>query len=189
MEHASVEASRASIPKQVARYARVAGSAKRLVDAIDSVIESDDLFLIAFQMARADGSMLGHGHFSQKVMEHRDFLNHLKAAVECLQDRMKKGRGQPRNTVSYVVLLDIAAIFRWLSGLEANREVDRMTGDEKGAFYNFAAALWPPVFASGLDGLRAAMKNWSSGYRKYSEASAIIANIDLRYPSWRVFAR
>ena len=130
-----------------------------------------------------------YGHFSQKLVDHRDFLNHLQAAVESLQNRLKRGPGQPRNMVAYLVLLDIAAIFSWLTRLEPNREVDRMTGDEKGAFYNFAAALWPPVFASGLDGLSAAMKNWSSGRRTYADASAIIANIDLRYPSWRVFAR
>lgn len=190
--HASREAFHASTPRRADRYQRVAGSAKQLLNAVDAVIEADDLGLIAGELGRADGSIPmreKYGHFNQKLVDHRDFLNHLQMAVESLQKRLKRGPGQPRNMVAYLVLLDIAAIFSWLTRLEPNREVDRMTGDEKGAFYNFAAALWPPVFASGLDGLSAAMKNWSAGRRTYADASAIIANIDLRYPSWRVFGR
>jgi hypothetical protein len=191
MEHASREAFRASTPRRADRYQTVARRSKQLLNAIDAVIEAGDLGLIACELGRADESIPmreKYGHFNQKLMDHRDFLNHLEAAVESLQNRLKKGPGQPRNAVTYLVLLDLAAIFRWLTGIEAKREVDRMTGNEKGAFFNFAAALWPPVFASGLDGLGAAMKNWSSGRQKYNDSSAIMANIDLRYPSWRVFA-
>jgi hypothetical protein len=156
------------------------------------LIEANDLVVIEHEMGRAAGSLPTRergGHFSQKVMEHREFLNHLQTAVESLQSRLKKGPGQPRNTVAYLVLMDLAAIFRWLTGIEAKREVDRMEGRETGAFYHFCAAVWPLVFKNETHGLSAAMKNWAFAHRKYKEASAILANIDLRHPSWRVFAR
>jgi hypothetical protein len=49
--------------------------------------------------------------------------------------------------------------------------------------------LWSEVFGKDVAGLPAAMKNWAAGRSKYDEASALIHNIALRYPSWRVFER
>jgi hypothetical protein len=164
------------------------------LDASAAVNGAEGLDIIAFEMSRADESAsmrerYGHGNFKQKLIEHRDFLNRLKAAAESLEKRLKRGRGQPRNIVAYVVLLDLAAIFEWLTGVKARREVDRIEGIETGAFYNFCEAIWPLVFESGTDGLSTAMKNWASGHREYGEASALLANISGRYPSWRVFSR
>jgi hypothetical protein len=192
VEYASLKALRASSLKEVARYARVSRSAKDLVDAIDALIEGNDLVVIEHEMARAAGSIVTRerrGHLSRKVIEHRDFLNHLRTAVDSLQHRLKKGPGQPRNTVAYLVLLDLAAIFSWLTGTEAKREVDRMRGCETGAFYHFCAAVWPLVFHSETHGLPAAMKNWAFAHQEYEESSALLANIDLRHSSWGVFSR
>jgi hypothetical protein len=192
MEHATREEFRASAPQRADRYQKVARRSKELLNAIDAVIEADDLGLIAVELGRADESIPmreKYGHFNQKLVDHRDFLNHLQAAVESLQNRLKRGPGQPRNMVAYLVLLDLAAIFRWVTGIQPRREVDRIEGDDTGAFYHFCEAIWPLVFRNETDGLRAAMKNWASGRNRYNDASAIIANIDLRYPSWRVFDR
>ena len=191
-EYASRDAFRASTPRRADRYQRVARRSKELLNAIDAVIEADDLGLIAGELGRADESIPmreKYGHFSQKLMDHRDFLNHLQTAVESAQNRLKKGPGQPRNTTVYLVLLDLAAIFKWVTGIKARREVDRIEGVETGPFYHFCEAIWPLVFRSGTDGLPAAMKNWASGHQRYHDTSALLANIDLRYPSWRVFDR
>jgi hypothetical protein len=192
MEYDSVEALGGSIPLENARYGRVASSVKELIDAIDAVIAAGDLVLIAREMAPPEDPVPTHEQhwrFSQKLMEHRDFLNRLKAAVERLKNRLKKGPGRPRNIVAYFVLQDIGTLFSWLTGLQPSREVDRASGKEKGAFYDFAAAIWPPVFASGLDGLPAAMKNWDIGYRRYGERSALLANVQLRHPTRRLLNR
>ena|ERR1700722_4799753 len=191
-DYASQEASRASAPDRPDRCRRVARRSEELLNAIDAVIEADDLGLIAVELGRADESIPmreKYGHFSQKLMDHRDFLNHLQAAVESLQNQLKRGPGQPRNMTAYLVLLDLAAIFKWVTGIKARREVDRIEGVETGPFYHFCEAIWPLVFRSGTDGLPAAMKNWASGHQRYHDTSALLANIDLRYPSWRVFDR
>jgi hypothetical protein len=191
-EHAFMEALRASAPHQANRFQKVARKSKELLNAIDAVIEVAELGLIASELGRASESIPmreRYAHFSQKLREHRDFLNHLQAAAESLQNRLKKGRGQPRNTVAYLVLLDLAAIFRWLTRTKPKREVDRIEGFETGAFYAFCTAVWPLVFKSETSGLPAAMKNWASWHHKHNDASALLANIDLRYPSWRIFAR
>ncbi len=192
VEYASAEASRASIPAQIVRYARVLDGAKELIDALDAVTEADDLVLIGLEMGRAQEAIPKREqreHFGQKLKEHHTFLRHLIVAVESLQKRQKKGRGRPRNIAAYRVLLDIAAIFKWLTGLEPNRVFDSIAMTDAGAFYNFAAAIWPPVFACGLDGLGAAMKNWAFAHREYEELPLLLTNINLRHPSWRVFDR
>jgi hypothetical protein len=165
-EHASREEFRASTPHRADRYRRVARTSKELLNAIDAVIEADDLGLIAGELGRADESIPmreKYGHFSQKLMDHRDFLNHLQTAVESAQNRLKKGPGQPRNTTVYLVLLDLAAIFRWVTGIKARREVDRVEGSETGPFYHFCEAIWPLVFRNGTDaGSDEELGFWSS---------------------------
>jgi hypothetical protein len=96
-EHASREEFRASTPHRADRCRRVARRSKELLNAIDAVIEADDLGLIANELGRADKSIPlreKYGHFSKKLMDHRDFLNHLQKAVESLQDQLKRGPGQ-----------------------------------------------------------------------------------------------
>jgi hypothetical protein len=102
----------------------------------------------------------------------------------------KPRRGQPRNYSAYLVMLDIAAIFEWLTETKAGRQVDREgkggLGDV-GPFWEFAAVLWPRVFPEGKSGLTATMKNWARYIRTYDEGSAVIANIAFRHPTWRLF--
>jgi hypothetical protein len=192
VEYGEAEAFRASQPTRAARYKRTDRSAKELLNAIDALIEADDLILIGLEMCRTDQTIEMRQQrtlFTQKIMEQRDFLTRLIGAAQSLQSRMKSTPGQPRNITSYIVLLDIASIYEWLTGRKASRQVDRIDGNETGPLYLFAREVWPIVFNSGHDGLSAAMKNWAHGRRKFDESSALISNINLRHPTWRVFAR
>jgi hypothetical protein len=65
--------------------------------------------------------------------------------------------------------------------------VVRGESKESGRFFSFASELWPLVFGNGQAGLSAAMKNWAWARRRYDEASALIANINFRHPTWGVF--
>jgi hypothetical protein len=190
-EHAFTEALRGSDRQPAERCRGIAKKSKELLKAIDGLIEADQLDWIAYELGRANESVPMEERFPcirQKLMEHRGFLNDLQLAAESIQNRLKKGPGQPRNTVAYLVLLDLAAIFKWLTGIEARRAVDRAEGLETGEFYHFCAEFWPLVFRNETSGLSAAMKNWASAHRNYNEASALIANIHLRHPSWRVLS-
>jgi hypothetical protein len=61
-------------------------------------------------------------------------------------------------------MMDIAAVFEYLTDTEAVRQVDRNTHDEKGPFRDFAGAIWSVLFTSD-DGLSAALKNWAMAAR------------------------
>jgi hypothetical protein len=93
---------------------------------------------------------------------------------------------QPPTVIAYLVIKDVAAIFEWCTGLEATRQVDRISHEETGPFYRFAAAIWPIVFGKGDDGLPAAIRRFAT-YRK-REGRALMANMAMRNPAWRLFA-
>jgi hypothetical protein len=122
------------------------------------------------------------GTFAQRIMDEKDFLDALTTATS---KAWRRQRGQPPNVISYFVIQDIAAIFEWCTESPATRRVDRDTHEEGGGFHKFAAAIWPVVFRQGDDGLSAAIKKFAK-YRKH-EAPALIANIRMRNPSWKVF--
>ena len=186
-EYAVVANSRFAL-EQTKRLAKV-GSAAVTLQAAMAVLKPDDLTSIALEMGRTDGSVPMRDrleHFTEKLMEQSRSLPYLIDGVASLQKRMKSGPGRPRNIITYLVLRDIAAIYEWVSGDKARREVDRARGTEIGAFYHFADAIWPLVFSSADDGLPAAMKNWSLARRRFREASPLLINIRMNYPSWRI---
>ena len=98
VEYASAEASRASIPAQIVRYARVLDGAKELMDALDAVTEADDLVLIGLEMGRAQEAIPmreQREHFGQKLKEHHTFLRHLIVAVNHFRRDKRKVEAGP----------------------------------------------------------------------------------------------
>jgi hypothetical protein len=93
-------------------------------------------------------------------------------------------RGQPTNRFARRVILDLAAIFEYLTGTKATRHVDSVTHEETGPFRHFAAAVWPVIFDSD-DGLSAALRNWDE--LKVKVYSPIVYEMDLRHPEWGLF--
>lgn len=168
------------------RYKRLASSVSDLRQTMKAVIEMEDLDLIVHVFSQGNAPIVAN-ECRHRFSDHLEFLDNLEKSANYLGTRLKRSRGQPRNTAAYLVLLDLAAIFEWLTGVEPKRNVSRTGEGEIGAFYPFCEAVWPLVFNSGLFGLPAAMKNWARDHAKYVESSALIANIDLRHPSWGLF--
>jgi hypothetical protein len=99
----------------------------------------------------------------------------------------KKGPGGPRNVKSYLVLQDAAAIYEWITGETATRNVDRDRGTDVSPFFQFASVLWPIIFEKDIRGLKAAMKNWAKWRKDHDERSVLVVNIALRHPDWGLF--
>jgi hypothetical protein len=101
-------------------------------------------------------------------------------------------RGRPRAVAHYLIMMDLAAIFEYLTRKRATRSVrgeDHFAyGAEYGAFWDFAQATWPAIFKS-TNGLKSAMKNWAVDRVRYGEASPLIANMHLRHPEWGLFGK
>ena len=119
-------------------------------------------------------------------------LDEAYRTIQALQDTSpeqlrRPGRGQPRNIAAYLVLQDAAEIYEWWTGLQATREVNRDDGTESGPFFRFVSVLWPAIFGSGMSGSKSAMKTWASYRSKFGERSALIANMNVRFPAWRLF--
>jgi hypothetical protein len=83
-------------------------------------------------------------------------------------------------------MLDLAAIFEWLTSGKATRVVDRTDNTETGPFWRFAEPVWQVAFGT-TRGLKAAMKNWAEARKLYHEHSTFLINLRLRRPEWGIF--
>jgi hypothetical protein len=194
-EHLSRE-SAAAVKKRAKRMKVLTDHAHGLLQELEA-LDDRDRAAIAIEMPRAGGDlwpkmrrhhrretseMLG---MIQRIKEERDFLTKLIAAAPAAWKRA--GRGRPRNIKAYLVIKDAAAIFEWLTKMEATRQVNSSNHEETGPFWKFLTAIWPVIFGQGDDGLPAAIKKWADYREKYREGCALIANINFRHPEWRLF--
>jgi hypothetical protein len=112
-----------------------------------------------------------------RLKQEDDFLRKLAAAPVRLIEELDgslSGR-RPRNIRAYLVMKDLAAIFEWLTGRKAAREVDRIDHSETGPFFRFAQSIWPVVFGNSR-GLKAAVKNFATARKLYQEHSPFLYN-------------
>ena len=180
--------SAATLRRRRARLAKVGKIAASLLQASKDLDEADRRILVA-QIGIAEGKSLveaaGNEQTRRRLDQGRDFIATI--AVAAGKPLSKPSRGQPRNIPAYLVIQDLAAIYEYLTRLEATRRVNRTSHAESGPFYEFAAAIWPVVFREGDDGLAAAIRNWSPWRDR--EKSPVIANIALRHPEWGIYER
>jgi|SRR5215470_2747746 len=170
--------------KRVKKIQDVRKRARELLQALKA-LDQDDRNFIVDEILNAEGDVRrsGWGDLSKRLNEGRDFLSKLAE----LRDIQKARPGHPPNYPAYIVLQDAAAIFEWFTGIKASRVVDRDYGNETGQFFQFASALWPVVFGKDVQGLPAAIKNWAQWRRRHGAMSPLVANVDLRHPTWRVY--
>lgn len=169
----------------------VAGLATELSSALQAVKSNGDQFLIIREMLSASGTPIQTG--ARKGLENRiaqecAFLDELASAANLSLASSKMGRGRPNNIPASLVIMDLAAIFTWLTGRTATRQVSRDNGDPAGPFWNFAAAIWPVIFGKGDDGLQAAIKKLAAARaKKLSTKSPVLHNMAISHPEWRIF--
>ncbi len=194
-EYAAVENIRAGIAEFSKDFGKLLALAGRLTQVIESLsdVKHEGALVASLQFP----APLRHDH---QTMTTRDELAKVVATLVSWGERgaayqaaIKGKVGQPPNFLAHLVLRDLAAIFKWATGSEPTRVVKRPggrhddeaeEGEESGPFYNFAAAVWPIVFANGDSGLPAAMKRWAEV--KKTERSPVIWNINARHPEWRL---
>jgi hypothetical protein len=110
--------------------------------------------------------------FDDLFTQHGEFLASINLAALRMAQKCRSEKDQRRNIPAYLVLVDIAGIFEWLTDTKAVRRTEY--GQDQ--FGEFARAVWPVVFEKGDDGLPAALKNWASYRKKYHGLSPFMAN-------------
>jgi hypothetical protein len=185
-EHLSRESS-ATVRKRFASLLKAGKRANEFRQALDATDQRGRAW-IALEMAREQGSLSGRekvAEIEEQLIQQGDFLNNLAAATTKLMEY--KPPRDSRNIRAYLVMMDLAAIFEWLTYRKATREVDRICGKETGPFWDFVATVWPSVFGKGLSGLPSAIKNWAKLRSLYGEASQLLRNIAMHHPAWGIF--
>jgi hypothetical protein len=181
-EHLSLD-SPTTRRKRKAQWTKVGKCATHLRQALEA-LDQRGWTWIAQEMGREEGSSPFPFTVSRErlaEMKNRlerepDFLLKLTAATQTLIEEDKQPPGQPRAIRAYLVMLDLAAIFEWLTGRKAARGVDRTDHTETGPFFRFAQAIWPVVFGN-TQGLKAAMKNFVEARKRYQEHSTFLYNV------------
>jgi hypothetical protein len=182
--HLSLE-SRATVRGRIKKLQAIKRQAIQLSRAFEKVDEAGQRSIVAQMLGWPKVRTGNFKDEAKRLHEVREYIRKLAtlSPEQCWTSR----RGRPRNYAAYLVLQDAAAIFKWFCGKKATRVVNRIDNTETGPFFRFASTLWPIVFGKGHHGLTAAMKNWATGRTQFDEASALIANIDLRHPTWGIF--
>ena len=103
------------------------------------------------------------------------------AEVGAAATKARPGRGHPRNNFSYLVLLDIAAMYEWLTGDKPSRITVLDTERGGGPFYELCQAIWPLAHKNTPGGLVNTVKKWAEAQPIFEEKSALITNFVLRY--------
>ncbi len=170
------------------RVRAVGERARKLVQALAKLDEVDRTG-IAGEMVRGKPLVDAWTETQTAIEMIEETTRFLAKLAEAADQTWVYGRGQPRNIRAYRVVLDVAAIFEWLTGTKATRETDRQTGKDINAFHEFLAAIWPVIFSQGVNGLSSAMKNWAEWSAEHRETSAVIANIALRNPDWEILPK
>jgi hypothetical protein len=167
--------------KRRKRVMGVEKCARKLLQALNAADEVDRAGIVGeIVLAAGHTSLIAGwaaiGEQIQRIDEEVSFLTKLEEAAS---RTWRRSRGHPRNNTAYLVMMDIAAIYEWLTEMVATREVDRDSGAETGPFWRFVSAIWPVVFGKA-EGLSAGMKNWKAYRKKYGERSPLMANIAMR---------
>jgi hypothetical protein len=120
---------------------------------------------------------------TRRLAEQRVFLQELESTAKAIEPGFKAGTDQRRNIASYLLLLDMEAIFKWLTG---RRKATRGSNDRPTPFDDFVSVLWSVIFGN-TQGMEAALRNWAKYTHEFRDRSALVANIDFRHPDWRLF--
>ena len=183
--------SRATLPSKWAKSSKALRKVEKLAKELRGAIKKlDEYTRTRMTLALASGDphkFPSIGRDEKAQVQHRldEGLNFLNA-ISSLASNSKSGR--PRNITNYLVILDAAAIYEWLTDRKATRVVDRATHKETGPFWRFLSALWPTIFGNDTHGLQAGMQSWYAA-RKHNEKSPLIANIRLRARDGRIIGQ
>jgi hypothetical protein len=157
--------------------------------AIDHTDEWDIIIKLACPPERFPRGLSGANinRARQELESAYEWLPRVVAAARDASLPYAPQKGPARNDVPYLVLLDLAAIYEWLTGRKAARAWFKGgLEEEQPPFHAFAAAVWPVLFCSD-DGLSHAMRTWNHGRRKHGDRSPLVMNLALRHPDWGIF--
>jgi hypothetical protein len=178
-------------PERRERMVRIRDCTLELVQALGEADEVDICGLADMMVQEANGQtssagIAGRAEFIVLNQRIAEMVNLLKNLGKAADQTWKYKQGRPRNSAADLVLMDIVAIFEWLTDAEVTRASDERIDAETDPFWCFAAAIWPVVFGDGERGLYSAIKKWSEN--QHGDESALMFNINMRHPEWGLSA-
>jgi hypothetical protein len=176
-----------ALARQRERLTKIAKRLAALIEALDA-LDGFDRWVLVEQLGIAEGLSLLSAVRNQKNKRRVDGWRNLTATIAAgaAQSQGSPSRGQPRKQVAALVLMDLAALFKYVTGRRPARNVPQTGEDahkESGPFLEFARAVWPVIFRNGDDGLPSQLREWAD---HGSKQSMLMSGIALRRPKWGV---
>jgi hypothetical protein len=182
---------RRAAPERRERMVRIRDCTLELARALGEADEVDiwglaDMMVQGSNGPNSSAGLAGQAEFTVLNQRIAEMVNLLKNLGKAADQTWKYKKGRPRNAAADLVLMDIVAIFEWLTDTDVTRPTDEEIDAETDAFWCFAAAIWPVVFGDGEHGLYSAIKRWSEN--QHGDESALMVNINMRHPGWGLSA-
>jgi hypothetical protein len=95
-------------------------------------------------------------------------------------------KSSTRNTAPLYAVMDLAAIFEWVTGKKASLGINRIDGTPSGPFVRFLEAVWPLLSFGKEAKISSALKTWSEGKKNWPTDSAAFINMNFRHPEWKL---
>ena len=194
LEEHLARATSARIRAERKQIEAAAARARQAAQAL-SALGADETYVIAARLAapRSSTPLLTPHHevlvAQRRLDELQARLEALAAAAEATAVSWTPLPARHETVVRYLVLLDLAAIFEWATGIRAGRRIrtdaQEDAGKPYGPFWDFASKAWPMIFGS-TKGLDHSIKQWATARQRYREFSAIVHNLHLTHPEWRL---
>jgi hypothetical protein len=168
--------------KGLEKIAKQAAVMIEALDALDGFGRWKLVELVGVAEGLEEGAVFRNEVNKRRVDEWRSLATTIATAAGLPQSKPPKG--QPRNEVAALVLMDLAALFSYVTDRRPARNVPRTGEDarkESGPFLEFARAVWPVIFRNGDCGLLSQLREWAD---HGSKRSMLMSGIALRRPEW-----
>ncbi len=164
-------------PETIVRLSKTASAINSLNETINSLKEHDELTLGAMPLIlKQTGSWRRSdiAEVSAEINKMLDFAMDIKNSINETVQKIRPKRGQRKNHFGHMIILDLAAIFKWATGKTPTRVYNDYQGKETGPFRAFADHIWKYVISEDGKGFDTSFRNWSD--HKKEQSSPIVAN-------------
>lgn len=178
-EHLS-RGGRATAREREKQLRRIGAQAQKLIDAVEALDHLGSLETAFQPQMRRAGTDLWDTDIGAAKQRRDQAVSWLVDLAEIFNgsgnDPANDENPKPdKSTRSYLVILDLAAIFELVSGKEATRREDPSSGRTYGPFADFAASVWVQIFGNSR-GLSYGIRVWADEMSEQRKAAKAAVN-------------
>ena len=151
-------------PETIERLLNATSAINSLNETINSLKDHNELTLVVMPLILKQTELWRRSEIakvSAEINKMLDFAMDIKNSINETVQNIKPKRGQRKNHFGYIIILDLAAIFKWATGKAPTRVYNDYQGKETGPFRAFAEHIWKYAISEDGKGFDTSFRNWS----------------------------